>query len=329
MAASVWVRICRQWGSKKVHLLENVGITCAVGLPFIPALVFLCWRPKGLTVYGPAGLWCWISAESNILRLAAFYGPIWYVQEMMLGTSSNISRVILLSCVILFSLSGSRIMRTRARVRRVQSLCQPKQRTRKASVTSFRSYIWHSTKVNSLSSVQQPIYDELRINANGTGGVEPISLVAPTRVHSAPEHLIAPIHSDTGNSTSSQVLDRLRSELDSSTRRASRFEAMHWKYARFASLCCFVLLVSWVPISIMRVYNNFINPEHPIVALYYASAVCIPMQGVGNFAVYLTNNWPECRALVMTFVSGSWLKNRGQSDNTIDDGSTTIPGYHH
>lgn len=77
MAASVWFRICTQRSASEVYVLENIGVVGALALPFIPALVFLCWRPNGLTVYGSAGLWCWISNESKWLRIAAFYAPIW------------------------------------------------------------------------------------------------------------------------------------------------------------------------------------------------------------------------------------------------------------
>lgn len=77
MAFSVWYRICGSRSSTEIYLYENIGVGCAFVLPFVPALVFLCWRPSGITVYGSAGLWCWISPEQKWLRIAAFYAPIW------------------------------------------------------------------------------------------------------------------------------------------------------------------------------------------------------------------------------------------------------------
>lgn len=77
MATSVWLRICAKRSVNEIILFENIGVASAYTLPFIPALVFLVWRPRGLTVYGPAGMWCWISNESNLLRIVAFYAPIW------------------------------------------------------------------------------------------------------------------------------------------------------------------------------------------------------------------------------------------------------------
>lgn len=77
MAFSVWMRIQARRGPDEIRAFENYGVATAFIAPLIPAIVFLCWRPRGYTVYGPAVLWCWVSNESNVLKLAAFYGPIW------------------------------------------------------------------------------------------------------------------------------------------------------------------------------------------------------------------------------------------------------------
>lgn len=193
-------------------------------------------------------------------------------------------------------------MRTRAQVRRAQSVCQPEEHTRRLSVATISTLIRQNTRRKSFSSSQRPLCNESAPSSSVTGEDNTTRLAVPARVHSTPELLIAPIRTESGSNGWSDHIERSSSEPVGLLRRPSRFEAMHWKYARFAFLCCFVLLISWVPISIMRVYNNFINPEHPIVALYYAAAVCIPLQGVGNFVVYLTNNWPECRDWILHLV---------------------------
>jgi hypothetical protein len=43
------------------------------------------------------------------------------------------------------------------------------------------------------------------------------------------------------------------------------------------------------------VYNNFINPNNQIYGLYFASALCIPLHGFGNFFIYTATSWAECR----------------------------------
>ena len=50
-----------------------------------------------------------------------------------------------------------------------------------------------------------------------------------------------------------------------------------------------------VPISTNRVYNSFIAPNNQVYGLYLASAACVPLHGFGNFVIYLTISWTECK----------------------------------
>ena len=76
-------------------------------------------------------------------------------------------------------------------------------------------------------------------------------------------------------------------------RSSSRFDQIHWKYAKFALLCTLVLFITWVPISTNRVYN-LVAPEKAIFGLYLSSAACVPLHGFGNFCIYLSISWTEC-----------------------------------
>ena len=77
LAFNVLLTIRTKKNATELKKVDLYSVLLAFILPFIPALVFLCWRPNGKTVYGPATLWCWIAKESDILRLVAFYVPIW------------------------------------------------------------------------------------------------------------------------------------------------------------------------------------------------------------------------------------------------------------
>lgn len=79
MALNVYLTIRRKRSLKELKKTDILGMGLAFLVPFPSALTFLLWRPNGRTVYGDATTWCWISRESGILRLAAFYGPIWYL----------------------------------------------------------------------------------------------------------------------------------------------------------------------------------------------------------------------------------------------------------
>lgn len=77
MAFNVLLTVRTKRNATELKKADVYAIIFAFTAPFIPALAFLCWRPRGKTVYGDATLWCWIAKESDILRLVAFYVPIW------------------------------------------------------------------------------------------------------------------------------------------------------------------------------------------------------------------------------------------------------------
>lgn len=203
-------------------------------------------------------------------------------------------------------------------MRKNQSICEYDERPRKMSLASLSNWTWLETKrkLSVSSGKQAPSSTDSSSASTAKGDVSP-PWHNTAGIHSTPELLVAPVHTNSTNSAMSDSVYRSNSDPATYARRESRFQAMHWKYTRFACLCCLVLLVTWVPISIMRLYNNFIHPDRPILGLYYASAVCIPLQGFGNFIIYLTNSWSECRTWVVGLFSGEGV--RGRSTNVQDD----------
>lgn len=77
LALNVLLTVRTSRNAHQLKKIDSYGICFAFVAPFIPALVFLCWRPDGRTVYGDATLWCWIAREKDILRLVEFYVPVW------------------------------------------------------------------------------------------------------------------------------------------------------------------------------------------------------------------------------------------------------------
>ena len=59
--------------------MEPLYLFLCYGIPCIVAFTLIFVRgSKGQKVYGSAGLWCWIASDWDDLRIATFYGPIWY-----------------------------------------------------------------------------------------------------------------------------------------------------------------------------------------------------------------------------------------------------------
>jgi hypothetical protein len=79
MALNVYLTVFKKKTTKQLKCLEPYYIVFGYGIPLVPAIVLLFTKSEERgTAYGPALLWCWISDEWQFLRLAAFYGPVWY-----------------------------------------------------------------------------------------------------------------------------------------------------------------------------------------------------------------------------------------------------------
>jgi hypothetical protein len=62
------------------------------------------------------------------------------------------------------------------------------------------------------------------------------------------------------------------------------------------------------------VYNNFIAPDNQIYGLYLTSAACMPLHGFGNFVIYTTTSWAECKEFLTC--SGSRSSRRSSAVQT-------------
>lgn len=77
MALNVYLTFYSKFDTRLLQVMELRYICVCYGVPFVPALIFLCVRAAGINIYGNAFLWCWISDKYAILRIATFYAPIW------------------------------------------------------------------------------------------------------------------------------------------------------------------------------------------------------------------------------------------------------------
>jgi len=104
MALNVYLTVFKKYSSHRLQQLEIPYIIICYGVPFIPSVVFLfiSKQESGATkpLYGPATLWCWVSDEWQIFRIATFYGPVWIV---LVFTFS----IYILAGNVIFKLRGS------------------------------------------------------------------------------------------------------------------------------------------------------------------------------------------------------------------------------
>jgi hypothetical protein len=80
MALNVYLTFYWKYDAADIRNLEKYYILACYGLPFIPAVTYLFIdTQKSGPMYGNATIWCWISNGWDVMRIATFYGPVWYV----------------------------------------------------------------------------------------------------------------------------------------------------------------------------------------------------------------------------------------------------------
>lgn len=78
MACNVYLIFFHKYDAEKIRRIEKWYLLACYGLPFIPAFAYLfIVSSSGNRAYGNATLWCWISSEFDVIRVATSYAPIW------------------------------------------------------------------------------------------------------------------------------------------------------------------------------------------------------------------------------------------------------------
>ncbi|KFY80302.1 hypothetical protein V499_00820 [Pseudogymnoascus sp. VKM F-103] len=95
MAFNVYLALFRRYSASQLRQQEWKYFIICYGIPFIPAITFVFARSEARgRIFGPAILWCWITAEWNFLRIAFFYGPVWAILLTAMSIYAVIGRVI-------------------------------------------------------------------------------------------------------------------------------------------------------------------------------------------------------------------------------------------
>ncbi|KAJ5219746.1 G protein coupled receptor family protein [Penicillium chermesinum] len=87
---------------------------------------------------------------------------------------------------------------------------------------------------------------------------------------------------------------RVREITKAAAQQAQDQEA--WLYARIAFMFFLVLLITWIPTSVNRVYT-LVKPNAKNFGLNYASSFVFPLQGFWNSVIYVISSQSACRRL--------------------------------
>lgn len=78
MAFNVYLTFYRKYDADMLKRMEMLYLFICYGVPFIVALTYVfIYNPIQGRMYGNALLWCWVSSEWDIWRIATFYAPVW------------------------------------------------------------------------------------------------------------------------------------------------------------------------------------------------------------------------------------------------------------
>lgn len=81
-----------------------------------------------------------------------------------------------------------------------------------------------------------------------------------------------------------------------------------WSYTKVSLLFFLAMMITWIPSSANRVYS-VVHPNQVSVALSYASALVLPLQGLWNSIIYTTTSLSACRELWANTKAGQPFKN--------------------
>ncbi|KAL4747586.1 hypothetical protein BDW72DRAFT_182409 [Aspergillus terricola var. indicus] len=268
MAFNVYLTFFRKYNSEQLRRLEWKYVMLCYGLPFIPAFTYFFIRTESRgKVYGSAILWCWVAPSWDFLRIAVFYGPVWFVIFVTLAIYARI---------------GELVWRRRRQLKEAGGLDTTidvsipddppfskvtEIRITREDVAPFRSEAGPSSEQDSTFSCVQSFHRPYSVNVQA--GSSQLELDAIR----SEEPFDGPSNREYRNS-----------------RTVSEVNTAAWAYTKYAMLFFVALLVTWVPSTINRVYA-LIRPDASNFGLNYASSFVLPLQGFWNSLIYVSISW--------------------------------------
>ncbi|KAJ5337501.1 uncharacterized protein N7506_005523 [Penicillium brevicompactum] len=278
------------WGNMMANIatmISQSGIHAGARSPLCQVQAFLIQCP----------LWCWVALPWDYLRIAVFYGPVWFVIFLTFAIYLRAGSVIYKKHRELRNLSGIESLGsdtqpdgplvTHAGIQITSEIAcfVPVHRSLSARDVPTRSFTASSFTPCSIPPEGGPI-DSFSMLQNLEESSSPIQ--DSCRPWPDPRPLRAEVSAKAA-----------RHECgDSYTQRRKAIEAScaAWAYTKYAMLFFIALLVTWVPSTVNRVYA-FARPDDYSFGLFYASSFVLPLQGFWNSLIYVSISWPAFKTL--------------------------------
>ncbi|KAB8234649.1 putative cAMP receptor-like protein [Aspergillus alliaceus] len=285
MACNVYLTFFYKYNSEQLRRLEWKYLLFCYGLPFVPAVAYFFIKTKARgKVYGYAVLWCWVSQTWDWLRLAVFYGPVWFFIILTLAIYIRTGRI---------------IWERRRQLQQLDNLdsadsnptCEGEQTAEHFESFQMRNperpYTRATTEIRVTSEItrsQQGNYPTVE---------EPCNPVSPF-------YNPYSVTIEGGFMVPLKALKHSHSESWSRRRAMSDTGTAAWAYTKYAMLFFVALIVTWVPSTINRAYA-LAYPHTPNFALNYVSSFVLPLQGFWNSIIYTSISWPAFKTIYRNF----------------------------
>jgi hypothetical protein len=293
------------------------------GGPLIPAIVLISIRnsPRGL-MFGDATLWCWIGTDWSLVRLYAYYIPIWIFSFLSImiyiavGYQVFHARNMLRDLVI----DGMKVERSDS----IPYSSSEHRGSSEANLTGRQEF--YGTAVTEVQITReeprQAIHHGLAQPATAHTGSNPPriqSWVLPgsfeqlERTTSGRGQRFETVcTSDSTPQPSSTVITRLRAIKSNASLKLKRLDPVKMAYLRTSFIFGFAVLITWIPSSINRLYS-LTHGDRISFSLSVASGCVLPLQGFWNTLIYFTTSWKVFCEEVRT-AKAEWLKRPEETD---------------
>ncbi|KAF4512690.1 hypothetical protein G6O67_000039 [Ophiocordyceps sinensis] len=285
MAINVYLTFYRKFDAERLRRMELAYLIGCYGIPFIPAFAYIFIRnSQGQRVYGNATLWCWISPEFDILRIATFYGPVW---------------VTILITFFIYIRAGRTIYEKRKQLHDFKSSePDPLSVNGEAVATIKRTEVTVTTE-----AAVDP--GAIHLGPMGPGKKSPSGHSSPGATGAYSVHISAenyaedvelPIQGRTIQQTST-VHVAPHKPPNPARRRNHELNNAAWSYTKCAILFFTAILITWIPSSANRVYS-VVHQNESFPPLEFMSAFVLPLQGFWNAVIYAVTSWGACKNLL-------------------------------
>jgi hypothetical protein len=285
-------------------------------------------------------LWCWIGTDWSLVRLYAYYIPIWIFSFLSImiyiavGYQVFHARNMLRDLVI----DGMKVERSDSipyssseHRGSSEAVAFPPVTSERSDTDSYRQNLtgrqeFYGTAVTEVQITReeprQAIHHGLAQPATAHTGSNPPriqSWVLPgsfeqlERTTSGRGQRFETVcTSDSTPQPSSTVITRLRAIKSNASLKLKRLDPVKMAYLRTSFIFGFAVLITWIPSSINRLYS-LTHGDRISFSLSVASGCVLPLQGFWNTLIYFTTSWKVFCEEVRT-AKAEWLKRPEETD---------------